>query len=72
MADQIKEVLANDDKVLELAKAIYQNKSMLVMGRGWNYATCLEGALVSLFLFCNTFKEKTNHKVKFYFRKSKS
>ncbi|XP_032783627.1 glutamine--fructose-6-phosphate aminotransferase [isomerizing] 2 isoform X2 [Daphnia magna] len=45
LADQIKEVLANDDKVLELAKAIYQNKSMLVMGRGWNYATCLEGAL---------------------------
>jgi glucosamine--fructose-6-phosphate aminotransferase (isomerizing) len=48
LADQIKEVLANDDKVLELAKAIYQNKSMLVMGRGWNYATCLEGALVSI------------------------
>lgn len=47
MPDQIKEVLAADDKVAELAKAIYQNKSMLVMGRGYNFATCLEGALVT-------------------------
>lgn len=42
---QIKEVLACDHKIAELAKEIYQNKSMLVMGRGYNFATCLEGAL---------------------------
>lgn len=35
-----------DNNVAELAKNIYQNKSMLVMGRGYNFATCLEGALV--------------------------
>lgn len=46
LADQIKDVLACDHKIADLAKEIYQNKSMLVMGRGYNYATCLEGALV--------------------------
>ena len=30
-----------------LAKELYQQKSLLVMGRGYNFATCLEGALVS-------------------------
>lgn len=45
LADQIKEVLACDHKIADLAKEIYQNKSMLVMGRGYNFATCLEGAL---------------------------
>lgn len=45
LPDQIKEVLACDHKIADLAKEIYQNKSMLVMGRGYNFATCLEGAL---------------------------
>lgn len=45
LPDQIKEVLAVDDKVAELAKELYVHKSMLVMGRGYNFATCLEGAL---------------------------
>lgn len=31
----------------ELAKDLYQQKSLLIMGRGYNFATCLEGALVS-------------------------
>jgi len=45
LADQIKEVLACDHLVAELAKELYLHKSMLVMGRGYNFATCLEGAL---------------------------
>jgi len=47
LADQIKEVLACDHLVAELAKELYLHKSMLVMGRGYNFATCLEGALVN-------------------------
>ena len=45
--EQIREVLKLDEKVLELAKDLYQHKSLLIMGRGYNYATCMEGALVS-------------------------
>jgi len=45
--DQIKEVLKSDGRIRSLAEALYQQKSILVMGRGYNYATCLEGALVS-------------------------
>lgn len=42
---QIREVLKLDSKVQELAKDLYQHKSLLIMGRGYNFATCLEGAL---------------------------
>ncbi|KAK1159412.1 glutamine--fructose-6-phosphate aminotransferase [isomerizing] 2-like isoform X1 [Acipenser oxyrinchus oxyrinchus] len=42
---QIKAVLALDSKIKELADELYKQKSLLVMGRGFNYATCLEGAL---------------------------
>lgn len=45
LADQIKEVLALDDEVKTLAEDLYQQKSLLIMGRGYNFATCLEGAL---------------------------
>jgi len=45
--EQIKEVLALDDVIHSLAEELYQQKSLLIMGRGYNYATCLEGALVS-------------------------
>jgi hypothetical protein len=31
--------------VLEIAKELYDKKSLLIMGRGYNFATCLEGAL---------------------------
>merc|ERR1719357_1621726 len=41
----IKTVLAQDNKVSALARTMYQQKSLLVMGRGYSYATCLEGAL---------------------------
>jgi glucosamine--fructose-6-phosphate aminotransferase (isomerizing) len=37
-----------DDQIHALAQELYQQKSLLVMGRGYNYATCLEGALVCL------------------------
>ena len=47
LLEYIKEVLKLDDKILELAKSLYQEKSLIVMGRGFNFATCLEGALVS-------------------------
>ncbi|XP_017848751.1 glutamine--fructose-6-phosphate aminotransferase [isomerizing] 2 isoform X2 [Drosophila busckii] len=45
LAEQIREVLKLDNKVRELAKDLYQHKSLLIMGRGYNFATCLEGAL---------------------------
>ncbi|CAO4365441.1 unnamed protein product [Caenorhabditis nigoni] len=41
----IREVLKLDDKVHEIAQQIYKEKSLLIMGRGFNFATCLEGAL---------------------------
>lgn len=43
----IKEVLAVDDKIKAIADELDHQRSLLVMGRGYNYATCLEGALVS-------------------------
>lgn len=43
--EQIKEVLSVDKDVEALAKDMYQNKSLLIMGRGYNFATCMEGAL---------------------------
>ena len=51
LADQINEVLQVDGTVLALAQELYKQKSLLVMGRGYNYATCLEGALVSSYFF---------------------
>ena len=44
----VKVVLTLDKEIKQLAEKLYQYKSILVMGRGFNYATCLEGALVSL------------------------
>ncbi|KFB37580.1 AGAP011352-PA-like protein [Anopheles sinensis] len=41
----IKQVLQLDQKVLEIAQDLYQQKSLLIMGRGFNFATCMEGAL---------------------------
>lgn len=45
--DLIKEVLSLDNEIQKLAEELYQEKSVLIMGRGYHYATCLEGALVS-------------------------
>lgn len=44
--DLIKEVLSLDEEIQKLAVELYQQKSVLIMGRGYHYATCLEGALV--------------------------
>ena len=48
LLELIKEVLSLDKKIKTIADELYEQKSLLVMGRGFNYATCLEGALVSL------------------------
>ncbi|XP_064599954.1 glutamine--fructose-6-phosphate aminotransferase [isomerizing] 1-like isoform X2 [Liolophura sinensis] len=45
LPEEIKEVLKMDDQIKSLAQELYQQKSLLVMGRGFNFATCLEGAL---------------------------
>ena len=45
LPELIKEVLKQDDKVLNIAKNLYENRSILIMGRGYNFSTCLEGAL---------------------------
>ena len=47
LLEYIKEVLKLDNEILSLAKTLYKEKSLIVMGRGFNFATCLEGALVS-------------------------
>lgn len=38
-------MLELDEKVKEISEELYQKKSLLIMGRGFNFATCLEGAL---------------------------
>lgn len=45
LPDQIKAVLNTDKNILDLSQQLYHEKSLLIMGRGFNYATCLEGAL---------------------------
>ncbi|XP_039971328.1 glutamine--fructose-6-phosphate aminotransferase [isomerizing] 1 isoform X4 [Bactrocera neohumeralis] len=45
LPDRIRQVLKLDIQVQELAKDLFQHKSLLIMGRGYNFATCLEGAL---------------------------
>ncbi|KAG9009288.1 glutamine--fructose-6-phosphate transaminase (isomerizing), partial [Tulasnella sp. 427] len=43
---QINKVLASDKDLQSLAKnSLANSKSLLIMGRGYQYATCLEGAL---------------------------
>ncbi|XP_054708657.1 glutamine--fructose-6-phosphate aminotransferase [isomerizing] 2-like isoform X1 [Uloborus diversus] len=45
LPEQIEEVLKLDSEVLKLSQMLYQQKSVLIMGRGYNHATCMEGAL---------------------------
>ncbi|KAG8004086.1 Glutamine--fructose-6-phosphate aminotransferase [isomerizing] 2, partial [Nibea albiflora] len=45
LPELIKKVLTLDEKIKATANELYQQRSLLVMGRGFNYATCLEGAL---------------------------
>ncbi len=55
LPELIKQVLNCDKKIRDFAEDLYKQSSLLVMGRGFNFATCLEGALVSsknnLFIF---------------------
>jgi glucosamine--fructose-6-phosphate aminotransferase (isomerizing) len=48
LPDLIKKVLQCDKSIREYAEALYKESSLLVMGRGYNFATCLEGALVRI------------------------
>lgn len=41
----IKLVLEQDAKIQDLAEELFDKKSMLMLGRGYSYATCLEGSL---------------------------
>nr|AAI63281.1 Glutamine-fructose-6-phosphate transaminase 2 [Danio rerio] len=45
LPELIKKVLAQDDNIKTIAEELHHQRSLLVMGRGFNYATCLEGAL---------------------------
>lgn len=49
LQEQIRKVLKLDEEVKKLAEDLYKKKSLLIMGRGFNFATCLEGALVRNF-----------------------
>uniref|UniRef100_A0A8C7E088 glutamine--fructose-6-phosphate transaminase (isomerizing) n=1 Tax=Oncorhynchus kisutch TaxID=8019 RepID=A0A8C7E088_ONCKI len=53
LPDLIKEVLSLDDEIQRLAAELYQQKSVLIMGRGYHYATCLEGALGRPIVICD-------------------
>jgi glucosamine--fructose-6-phosphate aminotransferase (isomerizing) len=45
LPSQIKKILELDGGIQQLATTVADNKSLLLMGRGYQYATCLEGAL---------------------------
>uniref|UniRef100_A0A2L2Y6U4 glutamine--fructose-6-phosphate transaminase (isomerizing) n=1 Tax=Parasteatoda tepidariorum TaxID=114398 RepID=A0A2L2Y6U4_PARTP len=45
LPDHIKEVLKLDEDIKKISEELFHQKSVLVMGRGYNHATCLEGAL---------------------------
>ena len=45
LPDAIKKVLELDSRIAELSEDLKHKKSVLVMGRGYNFATCMEGAL---------------------------
>uniref|UniRef100_A0AAQ4RAP6 glutamine--fructose-6-phosphate transaminase (isomerizing) n=1 Tax=Gasterosteus aculeatus aculeatus TaxID=481459 RepID=A0AAQ4RAP6_GASAC len=52
LPELIKKVLALDKKIKAIADELYEQKSLLVMGRGFHYATCLEGALGRPIILC--------------------
>ncbi|XP_005992489.1 glutamine--fructose-6-phosphate aminotransferase [isomerizing] 1 [Latimeria chalumnae] len=45
LPELIKEVLSLDEEIRKLASELHEQRSVLIMGRGYHYATCLEGAL---------------------------
>ena len=40
--------MRKEDAIIKIAEDLVDAKSILVLGRGYNFATCLEGALVRL------------------------
>ena len=44
----MKKTLSLDGDILKMAEMLHTKKSLIVMGRGYNFATCLEGALVRI------------------------
>lgn len=50
LPEQVDSILRKEDAIVEIAKDFVDAKSILVLGRGYNFATCLEGALVSILL----------------------
>ena len=48
LPELVKKVLHCDKKIRDYAQALFKETSLLVMGRGFNFATCLEGALVGI------------------------
>ena len=50
-AGKVKRVLGLDETLKDLVKSTLANeRSLLIMGRGYQYATCLEGSLVRAML----------------------
>lgn len=45
LPDKIMQVLSLDSQIAAMSEDLKSKKSVLVMGRGYNYATCMEGAL---------------------------
>lgn len=45
LPEKIREVLEMNDTIKKLAEPLTKETSLLVMGRGYNFANCLEGAL---------------------------
>jgi glucosamine--fructose-6-phosphate aminotransferase (isomerizing) len=48
--DLVKKTLSLNEDILRMAEKLHTKKSLIVMGRGYNFATCLEGALVRLLM----------------------
>jgi len=45
LAEKVRQTLALDNQMKDIADKYYKSKSLLIMGRGYQYATCLEAAL---------------------------
>uniref|UniRef100_A0A5K3FY91 Glutamine--fructose-6-phosphate transaminase (isomerizing) n=1 Tax=Mesocestoides corti TaxID=53468 RepID=A0A5K3FY91_MESCO len=45
LPEQVDSILKKEDAIIEMAENMRNARSILVLGRGYNYATCLEGAL---------------------------
>ena len=46
LPELVGQVLKLDDQMKRIAEEIHQEKSFLLLGRGYQFATCVEGALV--------------------------